>query len=188
MDELKIRSMLFDIVGGGGFPGPEIVEIRHIEKIEAINEVSETRYQFWVERHPHLFGKPTLGGPSSAMALKHYLYELDTETKTVKLMDKVVGESVIDIPMLAMETVDNCFLEGSCGYEKDFDRINTEEEANEFAIKKYNEALDSWLNEDADIKADALPGVPDFKEKYIEEVKKQYIVAMVMEWDHYGSL
>lgn len=172
MEKNEIRSMLVDIVESGTFP-TDSFEIRHIEKIYDLKVVSKNKVRFWVERHPHLFGKPTLGGPSSAYIPKYYLYELDTELKEVVLIKKEKDESIINYWQLAMEAVDNYIDFGDLThYDEKFKVLNSKDEVVEFA-KKEVENLD-WDN---GFDEDVLP--PDFMAKYMAEVRKQFVDGML---------
>ena len=178
MDDNEIRSILIDIVESGNFP-TDSFEIRHIETIYDLKVVSKNKVRFWVERHPHLFRKPTLGGPSSAYIPKYYLYELDTKLKEVVLIKKEQDEPVINYWQLAMEDVSNYF---DCGdvtqYDKKLKVLNSKDEVVEFA-KKEVENLD-W---DHGFDEDELP--PDFMAKYMAEVRKQFVDAMLTLWENY---
>lgn len=70
MGENEIRGMLADIVESGRFPS-DTFDVRHIEKIGGFQHLSQPKVRFWVERHPHLFGAPSLGKASSAFVTKH---------------------------------------------------------------------------------------------------------------------
>lgn len=183
MEESTIRLMLVDIVEKGNFPS-DTFEIRHIEKIHTFNIVSSNRVQFWVERHPHIFGKPTLGIASSAFITKYYLYELNTETKTVQLIKKNKGDPVVNISMLADESVSDFFDFGDLSqYNTQFEKINSEKEVIEFAIKEID-GNKSW-EEEAEMKADELPEIPGFKEEYYAELKRHFVNSMVRHWGFY---
>lgn len=179
MDDNEIRSMLVDIVKSGNFPSDSF-EIRHIEEIYILKVISENKVRFWVERHPHLFGKPTLGGPSSAYIPKHYLYELDIKLKEVVLIKKEQDEPVINYWQLAMEAIGNWF-DGGSDYDEQFNTLNSEAGVIEFAEKEVKN-LD-WV---CGFDEDELP--TGFIEKYMAEVRKQFIDEMLTQWKTYKTL
>lgn len=175
MDDNEIRSMLIDIVESGNFP-TDSFEIRHIEKIDILKVVSENKVRFEVKRHPHLFGKPTLGGHSSAYIPKYYLYELDIKLKEVVLIKKEQDEPEINYWQLAMEDVSNYFDYGDVThYDKKFKVLNSKDEVIGFA-KKEVENL-NWKE---------VCDEPTFQQKkYMAEIRKQFIDEMIMHWNLY---
>lgn len=177
MDDNEIRSMLVDIVESGNFPSDSF-EIRHIEEIYSLKVISENKVRFWVERHPHLFGKPTLGNPSSAYIPKCYLYELDTKIKEVILIKKEQDKLVINYCQLGMEAVDNYFDSGGYDYDEQFNTLKSEAEVIEFAGKEVKN-LD-WV---CGFDEDELP--PGFIEKYMAEIRKQFVDGMLTHWKSY---
>ena len=182
----EIRSMLVDIVESGNFPSDSF-GIRHIEKTVQFNIVSENKVQFWIERHPHLFNKPTLGMASSAFIPIDYLYELNTKSKMVRLVKKEKGDPVVDIEMLAEENVSDLFNYGdNSEYDEQFKNINSEEEAVEFAIKGFD-SNDYWT-EEAEAKSGEVPNIPDFKEEYLESLKICFVYEMVSLWEFYKEV
>jgi hypothetical protein len=181
----EIRSIIVDIVEKGNFPSNSF-DIRHIEKIDQFNVVSTNKVQFGIDRHPHLFGKPTLGMASSAFIPKYYLYELDIETKTVQLVKKEKGDPVVDIDMLADENVSDLFTYGDPSeYYEQFKNINSEEEAVEFAKKEFDN--NEYWAEEAELKSESVPTIPDFKEEYLESLKICFVSEMVSQWEFYKA-
>lgn len=179
----EFRSMLVNIVEGGNFPSDSF-DMRHIERIEQFRFVSANKVQFWVEGHPHLFGKATLGKASSAFIPEYYLYELNTKTKMAQLVKKEKGYSSENIHMLADEKVSDLFDYGNHSeYYGQFKNINSEKEAVEFAIKEFNS--NAYWNEDAEMKSEEVSYIPDFKEQYLEALKGCFIYQMVLQWEFY---
>ncbi len=181
MEENEIRSMLVDIVENGDFPNGTF-DIRHIKRIYTFDFISEHKVQFWVERHPHVFGAPTLGVASSAFITKNYLYELNTATKTVELIKKTEEDPVVDISMLAYESASDLIFEDG-GYDEHFERLKTKDEVVEFAINDFNS--NEYWRADAEIKASELPTIKDFEEKYLDELKKSFVYKFLQHWEFY---
>ena len=156
IDDGFIREILVDIVENGYFPH-ESFEIKHINDIEEFIIVSKTSFQFWVARYSHMFRKLSSEEPSSAYIQKRYLYELNTETKQVKLIKITKEEPHINYLQLAMEDVERCLRDAEGVFDRDFELIDSQEEADEFAKKMFASFdVDYWkkFNDDD-------PDIPD---------------------------
>lgn len=172
--ECDCISLLKGIVENGEFPDDSF-EIRHIERIDTFEITEDGKARFWISRHPHLFGRPTLGLASSAFIQKNYLYELDFETQKATLIRKEELPPFIDYNVLAMEDVDDFFPCVSSEYEESLKKMATKAEVSDFASKEVDKF--SWI-EGKDV--DNLP--VDFKEKYLKEVRTQFNRNMIWEW------
>ena len=183
IDDGFIREILADIVENGCFPY-ESFEVKHINDIEEFIIVSKTSFQFWVERYSHIFRKLSSEEPSSAYIPKRYLYELDTETKQVKLINIIKEEPYINYYLLALEDVEKCLSDTEGVFDRDFEQIDSEEEAEEFAKKMFASFDEDYWKKFYDDDPD-VPNPGACQNMYITEVKKEFILEMIMKWMRY---
>ncbi|MFX0115220.1 MAG: hypothetical protein ACFFB3_11795 [Candidatus Hodarchaeota archaeon] len=173
-NENEIRSILVDIVEKGNFPDDSF-EMRHIERIGSFQILSNNKVRFWIERHPHLFGKQTRDLASSAFTPIHYQYELDTESKNVVLIKQEKDEPIIDYSILAREDVD--FVIDGMRLGDELRELDSEESVVKFAEKKMGEF--DWLG--GYEACEDLP--PDFNEKLMAEIKKESLTQILRQWN-----
>ena len=83
-----------------------------------------------------------------------------------------------------MEDVERCLRDAEGVFDRDFELIDSEEEADEFAKKMFASFdVDYWkkFNDDD-------PDVPDLgasQNIYIKELKKEFILEMIIKWKRY---
>jgi hypothetical protein len=113
---------------------------RYIFRPYSIEQISANEFTIEIERHPHLFGRFSIGFSSSAFATVNLKFSLETTTPKVSLMDEKVIDIYIDYEKLAEEYFspesgdwwitdkDKAELEG----------LKTEEEVKSFAVMLFN--------------------------------------------------
>ena len=57
-----------------------------IIRFSPLEELTPDIFRINIERHPHLFGRASLGKPSFAFATVERIYEFDTKTETIKFV------------------------------------------------------------------------------------------------------
>lgn len=173
-----VRALLYEIVENGNFPD-ESFGIEHIEKIDIKEWVSNDKVRFIVERHPHLFGHPSIGNASSAFARVEYIFELSVGAKTVKLIDENTLSNEIDYNALANEVVPDT-VEGWLGDSaSELANLKTEKEVIRFAEQGFK-SIDWLACYEPYIEEDSFPN--DFKDKLLKAFKKQFIDEILKEW------
>ena len=176
MNEGEIRSLLVNLVESGNFPDHSF-DIRHIEKIDKFKVMPDGKIHFGIERHPHIFGRPTLGMASSAFIEEYHKYELDFETRQVILLKIEKEDPVINYDLLASENVDST-LEG-CNYDGQFKNIKSRNGLIDFAKKEFENL--NWMG--SYITDAQLP--LDFEQKILSKLKKEFIYGMLESWLSY---
>jgi hypothetical protein len=156
------------------------VSVRHIEQIPILEPDSNHKVIFSIGRHPHLFGRPSLGKRSSAYAEVTQTFEVNLLNEEVKLMEERVSDINIDYYGLAAEEVEN-FLDG--GFLDD-------EIINELVILHSKEEVEKFTNLLCDDYAwmdcycsnyeNILP--EDFNSKMIATIKEVFIDQVVKRW------
>ncbi len=168
---------LFFLIERGDFPD-DSVSTRHWNRIDLI-KCEGNKFQFYIDRHPHLFSRSSVGKASTAFVTISYLYEYDFNTDTVKFIKKEIGEAVIDIPSLIDEEV--VFIVEESGDYKELDeRFKTKEEVINFAkIEADNYDLERLL--DSCSNPELLP--KDFMKNVKLEFGKQFVKAVESQWE-----
>lgn len=171
--ENEFYDKLKDIVKKGGFPDYSF-EMRHLDRVYIVSIDGEgKKVQFEIERHPHLFGRPSKGSASSAFTCVLYTYELDMENNKVSLIREDMGETVIDYDLLIDEEI---YIMGEGGFflEEEVEKLLTEEEVKMFGEKEFNK-----LNFTVD-----LEYLPKYShEKYLRELKSAFLIEMISRWE-----
>ena len=97
--------MFIEIVEEGKCPDTSLTS-KHIDRGYQITKISPNKYHFSFERHPHLFGRQSIGIASSAFATVKRTYELDTDLRKIKVVKDVMLDYDIDYYTLASEDMD----------------------------------------------------------------------------------
>jgi hypothetical protein len=178
-DDYSIRATVVEIIESGNFPDDSL-EVFHLERVDEFHPSGPNKVRFWIERHPHLFEKPSRGFASSAFIRISYCYEFDLEAKEVTLIETSYGEAEINYHQLADEEVTNFFK--GVFWKRDFTEsleLASEEEVRAYAKEQFQEI--AWL--------DALgPCTEDLKmpryveQEIMEEFEKEFIDQFVQEW------
>jgi hypothetical protein len=178
MAELDIRSLLINILDSGKFPGGN-VQFRHIDRIQDVEYLEGDKIRFCIERHPSIFSHGRAGLPSPGFRTERCIYELNTKTQELDIIDVEESPPVIDYKLLAEYEVE-AYMENANNNAK-FALINTEDELIQFAEKEYKSLC--WIHNNDYWKADDMPH--DFVEKSSAEIKKQFIKEMIISWKDY---
>ena len=176
LTDQEIRNFLVEIIEFGNFPDDSF-DVQHLERISGFKKITQNKVQFEIERHPHIFWKPSIGKESSAFVTETYLFELDLNTKKVTILSVETSQPVIDYYHLADEEVTNWF--DSVNYERDYpelSKLTTEQQVIDYAKEKVKEL--EWI--DSLGTDEKLP--EDFEEKYMQEVEELFAEMMVCNW------
>ena len=174
LTDQHIRDILVDLLEKDEFPVEDSFQLRHIERIETFSIMGEDKAQFTIEMHPHLFGRESLGMPSSAYIPTVCTYEIDTEKKEVSLIKKKEYAPVVDYGMIASETVGDYWNRGDTSVEQNqFRKMSEKKEVLKYAGERFEEL-------DFSLEAYDLPD--SFYRNYLPEVKKEFLNEMVSQW------
>ena len=172
--ETELRKLLSEAVEDGSFPGEDAFTFRHIERIEKFSYVGDYKARFTIERHPHLFGRESLGLVSSAYTPTFFTYEIDVENRKISLVEKVKQKPVINYEMIASEAVGEYWNWGDPAEDGNhFRKMTTKEQVREYAEKRFEELNFSLDHMD-------LP--ESFNSKYFPVLKKEFAEEMVQHW------
>lgn len=177
MANFDLISTLEELIENGDFPD-ESFSFRHLNKIYDEETVADGKIRFWIDRHPHLFGRESIGKESSAYIPISYQYELDTSKKSVTLIKEEKGDPAIDYYALAIEDIYICKEGGSFDFEDELQKIKTKKEAIRFAENKFEDF--NWL---ALYEADEKPS--DFNDKLLREVKDLFKENVIEMWQEF---
>jgi hypothetical protein len=171
--ESSMRSLLVEIVKRGDFPTASF-ELRHIEKIENFTTTEDGKARFTIERHPHIFGRETLRGPSLGYIPTWYTYEIDSENEAVSCISKKEGEPFLNYIALAIEDV-SCYWEwcDTSEEKKQFRKLKKEEDVLKYAEKRLKELNFSMEAYDLPI---------SIEDEFSDAIKKEFITEMVSQW------
>jgi hypothetical protein len=101
-DEKLAREIFIELIETG--TGCEYgLGDRHLCREVSIKKKSENVFLVSVERHPHLFGRESIGKASSAYATVEQTFSLDLETKKIQLYSEEIRGFDIDYYALAEE-------------------------------------------------------------------------------------
>ena len=181
MSEGDAINIFVDLVESGNCPDDSL-EVEHILRGYRVEKISPNRFRISVERHPHLFGRPSKGMQSSAFATVKRTYELDTETQKINFL----GEEVVDIEINYYALVEEDFSPEMYEWwidaeqKNELAKLETKEEALDFAeklieINKINEPVDAIYSTSYELPT-------DFKEKLIDVTKEIFIHKVMEEW------
>jgi hypothetical protein len=156
------------------------VSVRHIEQIPILVPDSNHKVIFSIGRHPHLFGRPSLGKRSSAYAEVIQTFEVNLLNKEVKLMEERVLDINIDYYALAAEDVeillDGGFLDNDIINELVI--LHSKEEVEKFANLLFGDF--GWMDSYHSDYENSLP--EDFNSKLIATIKDVFIERIVERW------
>jgi hypothetical protein len=174
LTDSNLRDLLVELLEKDEFPIEDGFQLRHIKRIEAFSIVGEDNARFTVERHPHLFGRESLGGPSAAYIPTVCTYEIDTAKKEVSLIKKKEYEPVVNYEAVASETVGEYWDYGDTLVEQNqFRKMSEKEEVLKYAEDRFKEL-------DFSLEAYDLP--ESFYKEYYPVLEKEFINEMVSQW------
>ena len=133
-----LRLLLFNVIESGQFPEGNF-DVHHIDRIYGIEDIGDNKVCFSIRRHPHLFGKPTRGEESSAMAIIEYVYKVDLKTSRIKKISSKLVSVSIDYNLLAKEDVNNYFTAHGGEKDAELSKLTMDEEVVKFAEDRFKE-------------------------------------------------
>lgn len=169
-------DIFVDMVEGGNCPD-ESLEKKHVHRGYTINRLAPNKFQISIERHPHIFGRSSLGEPSSAFATVKRTYELDTDLKKIDFIGEDVEDIFIDYEALAYQDVEMVLDSNMSEIEPDLVDFNTEDDVKIFAEKEF-EGFDWLAGYDCDYD---LPS--DFEEELLATSKEVFVGKILEKWD-----
>jgi len=178
LTEDEIKRILIEIIERGRFPD-ESVAARHVAEIPTtgFSFFKDGKVRFQIERHPTLFETPSVCKPSSAYIPEYYTYQLDLDILQVSLIKKEEDEPFVDYRALAVEELSRW---GNWRqYNQIFRNLKSKDQVTEFAEKEFD-TIDWMTGREA-----AAEKMPEFKENFLREVKKQFILEMWNAWKSY---
>lgn len=181
LSEKEAIEMFVNIVESGDYFDNSL-EVKHIYRGYSIDQISPDKFRISIERHPHLFDRPSFGRASSAFATIKKTYELNTETQKVNFVDEEVVDIEIDYYALA---------------EEDFSEVTdwflNEEERNKLvSLKTRDDVLDfaeelvekNEIDKPSDelyITSYELP--TDFSENLAPVLKRVFVDKIIEKWE-----
>jgi len=184
-DEDRAYEIFYDLIAEG--EGAEYgLEKRHLNRGVTIERESETRFLISIKRHPHLFGRQSVGRPSSAFATVKQAFSVDLETRKLDFIDEELENWHIDYKALAEEDI---FSELG-----GFDMLLSKEDEDKLATLASEAEVQSLADEifprhDFEHMYEYLyvpdSGVelpPDFREKLLEAQQKVWSEELVELW------
>ena len=180
---LDLFSELLNEGGGINFG----LEGRHLQRGAVIKRKSETVFFISIERHPHLFGMPSLGKMSSAYATVIQTFSIDLQTRNLDLESEKVKD--VDIDYYALAEEDFSYEIGEWWLDDDI-RMRLANIESEKAVRIYAEELFPTLglkstNEDLYVSNYELPS--DFMDNLLKEQKEKFIDVVVEKWNCLNS-
>ena len=182
--ESRALSLFYDLIEKGA--GLEYgLEKRHLDRDVAIRRKSETEFLMTIERHPHLFGRESVGRMSSAFTNVEQTFSVNLRTSELRFVGEVKQDSNIDYYALAEED----FPIDTGGVDllltKDdkikLGELKSEKEVRSFADKIFKGLDFDSTNRDLYISEGELPS--DFMEKILEAQKEFFIDGLVENWN-----
>ena len=103
MNDQKILNIFYKSLENGD-PGDH--EPKHVERGYRLTEQEPGKYRLTFERHPHFFGKQSLGKESSAYKTVEYSYLIDEKSNNVEFLDEKLINVKISYDDLAEEDME----------------------------------------------------------------------------------
>lgn len=157
---------------------------KYIYRPYSIEQISPTEFTIQIERHPHLFGRASIGSSSSAFATVNQTFHLETTTPKVALLNEKVIDTEINYYSLAAqdfsEEFDDWWLQDDEKIE--LERLETEEEVENFVTALSNKIDFAKINEDIYITDYELP--ENFFSELIEVQKETLIDKVIEKWEY----
>jgi hypothetical protein len=190
---------LWEIMDAGNFPtvdakdfpstkhiyGETFFEEHHLLRINGYS-FNGNIATFEIDRHPSfIIGSSRSGMPESAFIAVTYIFEMDLDEKTVKVINVIEDDPVINHSMIADEDV-NIMREGEWYTCDDLLRYNSESEVKKFAQKEIQDAIrEKRFGWDLYYKYMASGEIPaDFMSKYLPFFEKEFESYLVREWNY----
>ncbi|MFC1895595.1 hypothetical protein ACFL0Q_02885 [Thermodesulfobacteriota bacterium] len=85
MSDDHLRGVLVEIVENRKFPDPSF-EVKHVQRVKGFTQLSDGKYAFDIIRDIPVSTATRVPLPSSLFLFVHQFYELDPETKEVRLV------------------------------------------------------------------------------------------------------
>lgn len=174
-DALKI---FIELIENDEIPG---IEPKHVLRGYKINQFSTTQFHIIYERHPHLYGRPSIGKASSAYATVEYTYLVDTENKKAELFDEKVVDINIDYYSMANEDVLNMIENGLYHELKQVEEMVSEKDVMKYAEKVFNQI--EWIPDPSIFISEYDPSNKFDVEKYKRELKEIFMKEFMREWE-----
>jgi hypothetical protein len=183
-DESRALSLFYGLVEEG--KGLKYaLENRHLDRGVKIRRKSETEFLISIERHPHLFGRESVGRMSSAFATVEQTFSVNLRTRELHFEKEEIQGFEIDYDALAEED----FPIETGGIDLYLDehakiklaKLESEKEVRFFA-KEIFDGLD-FGSTNKDIYASDFELPSDFMEKMLEAQKEFFIDGLVENWN-----
>ena len=161
---------------------------KYISRPYSIEQISENEFIIEIERHPHLFGRSSIGFNSSAFATVIQKFKLETTTPKVSLMNEEVIDIDIDYEFLAEEDFSSEFYDWWITDEDKakLEGLKTKEEVESFAVMLFNKIDLVETNKtfyESDYK---LP--EDFYSRILEAQKEVLKEKVIQKWEHIKNM
>jgi len=171
MNEREVTKMFIDLVDEGKCPDPSLDHRHFYGKTWIPKQISPNEYQFSIERHPHLFGRPSVGKPSSAFARIEKTFILNTVTRTIEFGESTLLGIEFDYELLAEEEVESWEYVGMLPTEE-IATLQSEEECRKYT----KDFLDNLDLEESYITDYDLP------ENFMEKLKLAIVDEIILKW------
>ena len=176
LSEKEALDMFIDLVKTGEC-SDDSLDVEHIHRGCPIERLSPNMFRFSVERHPHLFGKPSKGKASSAFATVLRSYELDTDTEEIEFAGEEVLDIEIDYYALAEQDVEDTWDAIKSDFDSKLEDLTSKDDVQEFAEIHFDE-INWWFPYEGS--EYELP--VDFRENLKEALRKTFIDKVLDEW------
>lgn len=175
ISEIKMRELLVNVVESNGYENIESLAARHIERMYAIKK-NVSAYSFMIERHPHLFGRSSLGCSSSAFIEVLYEYRYEPMQNNLEIVSISYGDVHVNYKMLATNEVDMLFDSDTIQFDDSLLLCKTIDEVDALSGKRMT-AFNWELVTDYE---DKLP--KDFNKKYMACIEDSFRCKMRQTW------
>ena len=161
---------------------------KYISRPYSIEQISENEFIIEIERHPHLFGRSSIGFNSSAFATVIQKFKLETTTPKVSLMNEEVIDIDIDYEILAEEDFSSEFDDWwiTDKDKAELEGLKTKEEVESFAVILFNKIDLAEIIKDIYISDYELP--EDFYSRILEAQKEVLIERVIEKWEYIKNM
>jgi hypothetical protein len=158
------------------------ISTRHIDQIPTLTADSNNNVIFSLERHPHLFGRTSLGKESSAYINVEMIFEVNLISKKIILKEEKYGTIEINGYGLAKEDVDILWENQIFPELEDIQQLvlfKEKKEVEQYAEKAFRK-FEWW---EGFYITDFENRLPDnFKENQLKLIKEIFIDQVVDDW------
>ena len=180
-DNTSLRGIIVQIFNKGEFPDGAF-DLRDIESIKSFKTVSDKRVRFKIRSRLALGDRTSPGKSLSAYIPKTYVFEFDSNTEQVILVEMIENGPVIHFRLLAIEEVEKYFEQYQV-HERKLKRTSFKKDVIEYAERELAKIIndDDFGNAIKIATEEKIISEGSFN-RFLAEFKEQYIAKMVHQW------